>query len=424
VVGAGLRCALVTLLAVACQQEPEERAGGPGPFAGVRLTVSMSLAEEEQPAVRLLLRRFERESGARVALISVTGDDLPEKLKVDVRARRPSIELFAQDNLALRVLVDEGLVEELSDVTIPDAVHPALVPPRFEGLQYFLPFRANVQVTYVNTARFAQAGVVPPTTVEELRTVGRRLKAAAGGVPKVTLPLARGAAAAVTISEWIVAFGGNPLVLNDSGSVAAFETLQAFWREGLLAEESLLAKYDTQVDYLQGETAWLAPNWPFTSTVFAEQDVLDRFVVYAGWRGPVRGAHVIGGDVLGVPRGLTGRRREAAVALARFLMSREAQALLVERNAWPSIRADTHAAVPAELRQTFDAVEQALATGFPRPNVAYWADVAEAMDEAIRRIVERNEPVRPVLDSLHGRIARAARQRGAPYPPLRGERHP
>jgi hypothetical protein len=39
------------------------------------------------------------------------------------------------------------------------------------------------------------------------------------------------------------------------------------------------------------------------------------------------------------------------------------------------------------------------------------------MNEAIRRILENGEPVRGVLDSLHAGIARAARQKGAPYPP-------
>jgi trehalose transport system substrate-binding protein len=236
-------------------------------------------------------------------------------------------------------------------------------------------------------------------------------------VPKVTLPLAEGGAAGVTITEWVVAFGGNPLLLNDAGSVRAFEFLQSLWAEGLLARESLLAKYDTQVDYLQGETAWLAPNWPFTSKVFAEQDILARFEVYAGWRGPVRAAHVLGGDVLGIPKGIGSRRREAALALARFLMSREAQQVLVERNAWPSIRDDAYGGVPAEQRETFDAIQQALASAVRRPDVVYWADVTEAMNEAVRRILVRGEPSTAVLDALHAQIESAARRRGAPYPP-------
>jgi trehalose transport system substrate-binding protein len=396
---------------------PEGGRGSDGPLAGVAITFAISLAEDEKDAVRRALARFTGDTGASVTMVAVSGEDLPEKLKVEVRAGRPTIDLFAKDALALRPLVDERLVEDLTDVAIPEEVLPAMIPERFDGKQYFLPFRPNVQVTYVNRTRFAQAAVAPPATVDELRTVARTLKVAARGVPKVTLPLAQGAAAAVTVTEWIVAFGGDPLLLNDAGSVQAFEFLQSLWMEGLLARESLLAKYDTQVDYLQGEAAWLAPNWPFTSKVFAEQDILSRFQVYAGWRGPVRAAHVLGGDVLGIPRGVEGRRKEAALALARALMSREAQAILVEGNAWPSIRGDAYGGVPAAQRETFDAIQAALAAGVRRPDVAYWPEVTEAMDEGVRRILVGGEAPKPVLDTLHAWIAAAARRKGAPYPP-------
>jgi trehalose transport system substrate-binding protein len=415
---AGLGLAVALAAAAGCGWEPAPPATGP--LAGVALVVSMSLAEEEQAAVRALLRGFERDSGARVALVAVAASDLPEKLTVEVRAGRPSIHLFAQDNQSLRVLVDRNLVQDLSDVPLPASVLPSMVPPRFDGRRYFLPFRPNVQVTYANTARFRQAGAPLPRTADELAAVARQLKAAGDGLPRVTLSLAEGAGTAVTVAEWIVAFGGDPLVLNDAGSVAALEFLQGLWRDGLLSRESLVAKFDTQVDFLFGETAWLAQNWPFTSLVFAEQDVLDRFKVYVGWRGPVRAAHVIGGDVLGLPAGVTGRQREAALALSGFLMSREAQQVLVERNAWPSIRSDAYGTVPPALRETFEAIQEALADGFFRPPVPYWPEVTEAMNEAVRRILERGEAAKPVLDALHLRIAAAARRKDAPYPPPPG----
>jgi trehalose transport system substrate-binding protein len=403
-------CGLAALVTAACRQEAPPPVG---PLAGTALTMSVSLAEEERDTLRALLRRFEGETGARVTLVSITSADLPQKLRVEVQSARPTIDLFAQDNQHLAVLVDDGLVADLSDVPIPAEVPASLLPPRFAGRQYFLPLRPNVQVTYANRARFRQAGVAPPTTLEELRTVARRLKATAGGAPKVTLALAEGGAAAITIAELIVAFGGDPLVLNDEGSVQAFEFLQGLWREGILARESLLAKYDTQVDFLQGETAWLAANWPFTSMVFAEQDILDRFQVYEGWRGPVRAAHVVGGDVLGIPRGVQGTRRDAALRLAAFLMSREAQALLAERNAWPSIRPDAYGSVPPPLRETFAAIQRALAAGWGRPNVPHWPDVEDAMNEAVRRTLERGEPPGPVLNALHARMREAAKRKAA-----------
>jgi trehalose transport system substrate-binding protein len=397
---------LAALLAGACGRGDEA------------LTFSASLAEDEKPAVREILERFRAEGGIRVTLVSVTAMDLPEKLKVEVGAGRPTIDLFAQDNLALRPLVDGGLVQPLDDVPVPEAVLPGLAPPRFDGTRYFLPFRPNVQVAYANRARFREAGVAPPRTTADLRAVAQAFRGRRGA-PKVVLALAEGAPAAITVSEFVLGFGGDPLLLNDAGSVAAFEYLAGLWRDGLLARESLVAKYDTQVDHLVSETAWLAPNWPFTSGVLARQDLLDRFEVYEGWRGPARAAHLVGGDVLGIPRGVAGGRRERAVRLATFLMSREAQERLVAGNAWPAIRADAYGAVPAAQRDTFEAVRRALGDGWHRPGVPYWPDVSDAMNEAVRRIIQGGEPVRPVLDALHAAVAEAARRKGAAYPPAR-----
>ncbi len=388
-----------------------------GPLAGRTIVFSLSVAEDERAAVQTLLQRFTQATGAQVTLVSVAAEDLPQKLAVEVAAGRPSIDLFAQDTLLLRPLVDGRVVDDLSDVPIPQETIPILIPETFSGRRYFLPFRANVQVTYLNRRRFAQAHAVPPTTVQQLRDAAEKLKAAGDGMARVTLSLAQGGAAAVTLAEWIVAFGGNPLVLNDRGSVQAFEFLRDLWRRGLLARESLIAKFDTQVDFLVGETSWIAQNWPFTSGVLAEQGLLDFFGVTPGWRGPVRAAHVIGGDALGMPRGIPPARRDAARSLAQFLMSRETQQALLEANGWPAVRSDAYGAVRAELRGTVAAIEAALRDGWVRPSVPYWRDVSDALNEAVRRVLERGEPVPAALNALHRQVAAAAQRAGASYPP-------
>jgi ABC-type glycerol-3-phosphate transport system substrate-binding protein len=126
---------------------------------------------------------------------------------------------------------------------------------------------------------------------------------------------------------------------------------------------------------------------------------------------------VIGGDVLGVPKGVTAKEKEAALKLADFLMSKEAQELLAEKNAWPSIRDDAYATVPSDQKETFTAIQNALADGWFRPNVAYWSDASDAMNEAIRRIIQGGEPVKATLDELHAKIEAAAKAKGATYPP-------
>lgn len=412
--------AIMSVLALvlgACGGGWRPTGGTPGAaLKGTQITFSVSLAEEEKAAVQDLLNQFSSNTGAKVNLTSVTSADLPQKLKVEVAAGKPTIDLFAQDNLALRVLVDGQLVEDLSDVRLPGGIVSSMIPQKFDNKTYFLPFRPNVRIAYANKDRLSQAGVKAPTTTEEFRAAAQKL-AARAGTGKVTLSLAEGDPAAVTISEWIVSFGGNPLLLNDDGSVKAFEFIQGMWRDNLLAKESLLAKYDTEVDYLQGETSWLAQNWPVTSAQLSQQGLLAKFNVYEGWKGPVRAAHVIGGDVLGIPKGVSGNRKKAALALADFLMSRNAQSKLVQANAWPSIRSDAYGGVPSEQRSTFRAIQAALKDGWYRPNVAYWPSVSEQMNAAVRRIVVGGGSARPILDELNGKIQAAAKAAGAQYPP-------
>lgn len=408
----------LALLLGACGGDDDGGSGavGSGDLEGTEITFSVSLAEEEQGAVRELLDQFEEDTGATVNLTSVSSADLPQKLRVEVGAGDPTIHLFAQDNLALKVLVDENLVEDLSDVELPDGIIESMIPEQFNDQTFFLPFRPNVRIAYANRERLESADAERPTTHTEFREVAEAV-AEEAGTPKVTLSLAEGDPAAVTISEWIVSFGGNPLVLNDEGSVAAFEFLQGMWRDNLLARESLLAKFDTEVDYLQGETSWLAQNWPVTSAQLSEQGLLDRFIVYEGWEGPERAAHVIGGDVLGIPRGVTEDEREAALALADFLISEDAQKTLVERNAWPSVRDDAYSDVSEEQQETFEAIQAALEDGWYRPNVSYWSNVSEQMNVAVRRIIVEGAPVQATLNQLNAAIATAAEAAGAEYPP-------
>lgn len=412
--------ASLSLLAAACGGDDEE--GGAeglpeGEFDGVSITFSTSLAETEVPAIQQLLDTFQEATGATVQLTQVASGDLPQKLQVEVDSGNHTVHLFAQDNLALRVLVDDELVEDLSDVEIPEGVNPALIPEQFDGTQYFLPYRPNVKVVYVNEGRFDAAGATPPETVDEFISTAEALKQEAGQ-PKVVLQLeGSSGAAGVTVSEWIVSYGGDPLILNDEGSVQAFTTLQQLWQDELLARESLQSKFDTDVDYLRGETAWMAQNWPFTTATFADEGILGEFTVYAGWAGPAQPAHVVGGEVLGIPRGISGQERDAAVALAQYLMSQEAQEILVAENAWPSVREDALGQVPEEQAETFDAIQEALQNGWYRPNVAYWSDVDEAINTAVQQVIVDGAPVQSTLDDLHDQIEQAAQAAGAEYPP-------
>lgn len=391
------------------------------------ITFAIVLDPGEEPAVRKVLQEFEKRTGTRVRLedsprfqpergvhVQLTKPaDIAGQIEEDLENKNPTIHLFAEDNIRLTALVRGNLVQDLSDVPIPSEVRPSLRPlelPEAPGKRYFLPFRANVRVAYANTEAFANAREPVPRTTDELLLAGQRLKEKAGGEPKITLSLAAWEPAAVTISEFIVSYGGDPLNLNDPGSVEAFEFLKQLWDEGLLVQErSLQAKHDSEIENLARGVSALAENWSGTSADLAQKELLERFTVYSGWRGPVRAAHVIGGNLLGVPQGVTGEQREAAVGLACWLMSKEAQQILIEKNAWAPIRSD--ATPPSDQRETFEAIEEALQSPWYRPNVPYWDAVAKQMYTALSQIFA-GEPVLPTLQRAQARIELAKAESG------------
>jgi len=229
------------------------------------------------------------------------------------------------------------------------------------------------------------------------------------------MSLAAGKPAAVTLSELIKSHGGDPVVLNDAGSIAAFTRLQRLWRDGLLSPASFDAKYDTEVENLASGAVSMAENWSFTSAQLAKRGQLDRFSVHSGWTGP-EGVHVIGGDVLAIPRGVKGKQLKAAGALATFLISRESQELLAGRNSWPSFYKDISRSVPAAQQDTFKAIETALANGWYRPTVAYWPKVSDQMNKALNAILLEGKPVQAVLDDAYNAIRLWAEGSRVRYP--------
>lgn len=385
-------------------------------IAGTQIRFVISLQPDEARAVSELVKEFEAQTktGVSLELLTRYHDQSGAKVTVDpvkpgamhdlLRNEGSKIHLFAQDNGALAGLVNDGLVQDVSDVEIDPGVLASMRPTPVDGNQRFLPFRPNLRLTYANKQELDKAGVKLPRTVAEFEEAAHKLRDAdKNALPRVTLSLSRddsGAPTAVTISELVLSFGGEPAQLDDDGSIKAFEFVQRLFRERVLARESLLAKHDTEIEYLKHETVWLAQNWSVTSASLEKAGRLGDFQVHAGWQS----RHVVGGDVLGIPTGVTGKERKAAARLARFLMSKEAQAFLVERNAWPAIREDAYQLVGRDS-ETIAAARGALKNGWYRPTEKYWDAVAHAMNEAVERIVLSKEPPEPVLHELHARVA-------------------
>jgi trehalose transport system substrate-binding protein len=205
------------------------------------------------------------------------------------------------------------------------------------------------------------------------------------------------------VIEFIWAAAGDPLALNEAGSGQAFTFLQQL--APYLSPETRRANWNTTNTFLATEAVYLARNWPFGAHLLVQDAGKTQIKAYHGWRGPKREAHVLGGEVIGIPNGA--RQRDLALAFMRYLMSHPVQEKLVSSLGWPSFRTDVYGAVQAWQVPYVAAAREALQHVLPRPPVPYWAQIDRAVTGAFREIVYDGQPVQPTLDRYHGQIQQA-----------------
>jgi trehalose transport system substrate-binding protein len=377
---------------------------------GSALTVMMGLAEVEWRVMReRVFPPFEQQHRVRIRGVQAEAPDAAKKLVAMHRAQRMEVDIITQDVLQLAPLVHAGVMEDLSPYreAIPTTALPHLVEVgTFDGTIYFMPYRPNVQIAYYNQEKFRAYELQPPQTWHALLSVAKRFYEAEG-VGRVLLQGTLTPNTTTQVIEFIWAAGGDPLTLNDQGSVQALTFLQQL--APYLAPETRRADWNTTNAFLATESVYLARNWPFGIHLLVQEAGKTQIKAYHGWRGPVREAHVLGGEVIGIPKGA--RQRELALEFMRYLMSKPVQEMLVSSLGWPSFRSDAYGGVQAWQAPYFAAVQEALAHAQPRPQVGYWAQLDRALTGVFREIVYEGQPAQATLDRYH-RELQQARQRG------------
>lgn len=396
-----LAAAVILTACKATTEEPPEATQIPIDEVS-EITFVTQVSEAEEAAIEELAATFEEQSGIKVNVQFMQATDMQALLQSQIEAGNISVDVMAQDNLRMEPFVRLDLIEDLSDLEsdIDSAVFQGLIDGgKFDGKLYFVPYRTNVQITYYRTDIFDELGLQPPSNWEEWRDACEAFLER-DGEPRC---LFKGAFDPTAVNptqmwEWIVSAGGDPLVMNDAGTVEAYEFLQGLEQDGLLHPDSAIAKWDTSNDSFARGDAYLMQNWPFGIGVIRDLGLTD-FDVYHGIEGSVREAHVVGGEVLAITKGTP--RRAAAWKFVKFLESVEAQEVLAAQNGWPNVRGDALGQISEDRLVEFATINDALEFGILRPNIPYMEDLLGIMIEAYDRIVNDGEDAQTVLDELH-----------------------
>jgi trehalose transport system substrate-binding protein len=132
-------------------------------------------------------------------------------------------------------------------------------------------------------------------------------------------------------------------------------------------------------------------NWTFGMKVVVEDAGKEEIKTYSGWDGPHGEVHVLGGDVLAVPRGAP--HADKAIELIKLLLTKETQETLLSRLRWMPVRLDAYEAAPPELAQYFMAVQDAMSRAELRPTEPQWTLVEKGLDRAFGGLIREGENI-------------------------------
>jgi trehalose transport system substrate-binding protein len=349
------------------------------------LRVAVSLApSERQVFEQQILPQFKRETGLDVTFVQMEPDTLLEVLKDQTGS---PFDLLAVDNDQIGQLAHEGLVQDLSqarDLIPPEVIPSMLSLTKVDGHTLFLPFRPNVMITYYAQRDLGLVGVAAPKTWPQLLTVAAQLDR--NGKP-IELQGALGPPSATQLDEFLLQAGGDPLALDSPQSLQALRFISQLG--SYLDDHSAKAQFDTvNQDLLKGDVS-LAPNWTFGVSEIVVKHGRRDIAAYPGWAGPAGLAHVLGGDVLAIPK--LAERRGPALQLAKYLMSQPVQATLASQLSWPSMRGDAYANVAPELRPYWQAIDDAMTHATARPTLACWHEVEPVLSDTWNSIAQEHE---------------------------------
>ncbi|HYC57483.1 MAG TPA: extracellular solute-binding protein [Candidatus Binatia bacterium] len=355
--------ATLSLLGAGCS-------GGPD-----AIVLAVALLPAELPVYRSVIGEFERRSGRRVMIVPQQYSDIRRALGAESKAGRGTLDLVELDVYSLAVAA--GDVAELDEQALAreiDALDEnALAAGRFGGLR-FLPHRLSWQAMIYDHEAIAS----PPASWSELVEVAR----AHSGRIAIKGALYEGLACDVLPLVWAAGASGEDF--GEEGAEAAL---------GMLAElaphlhpHSETFKEAAIAEAMARGEIVLHWNWPAVMSLYQSQGLAPQRIRSAPLPAGPRGrATVLGGGYVAVPSAAP--HRDDALALLRFLLSREVQQRLATELGWFSGRRDVAPPTDNTALDGFVAMRPHVR---PRPERKDYPRLSRAWQQAARAVLFEN----------------------------------
>jgi trehalose transport system substrate-binding protein len=353
------------------------------------LTYYDDLAQSEEGFMtNILIPQFEAlYPNIHINYVNIDAADMVTKIAALVQGNDVGTTLIAEDNLDIGELIyganGANYLMNLNSSTNPIApnIQPANMIPSMTavtnyettafGGQYFIPFRANTPLVYLNATAAKGVGITGvPQNFSALLA-----DAALLGTHSVQFQGGAGDDTATEMFQWDVQYGGNPMVYNDLGDLQAMSyvyNLSKYFNPG-----SAQGTYEQYSGLGTGAYSILDYQWPYVyplltggNTSFPAMNA-NTLWVYPGpnGTGAHAAAHVIGGDVLAIPKGAT--NLWAIQLFGQYLLSAHAQQVLMVDTGNPAVNAAAYQNLPSNQSVVDAQILAALENPVFRPPVPW-----------------------------------------------------
>jgi multiple sugar transport system substrate-binding protein len=195
------------------------------PFAGTELTLA-SMTDQYVTAFRYLIPKFEEETGIKITLDELGYVDLYSKLTADFVAHTGNYDLmtvdivwsgeYAQNKYTLPL--DDFMARDKDQLALDDIMPVAWTLGEWEGKHWAYPLAGYANVLNYRKDVFAEAGMEPPKTQEELLEYAQKLTKPDEDFYGIALLGAKGPAVAQDYMVFVQQHGSS--ILDENGNVA------------------------------------------------------------------------------------------------------------------------------------------------------------------------------------------------------------
>ena len=346
----------------------------------------------------VILPEFEKaHPNIKVDYIDTDAEDMVKDVELLVQSGKKEPVIIGEDNMVIGELIYGGYLLNLTPYINQLLANVSLIPSMKAIVEYeesvfhaiyFVPLRANVPLVFYNATLFKKLGITPPKTWQEL-LYDAELIYNKTGVKPIMFQGHGGASTATELYQWMVQAGGNPLVFNDSGDVYAFEFLYNLSK--YFSPEYVHGYWGSYKGLLEGTYYILDYQWPYIwSTYIVPAGAQNNISFYPGPAGPANDDHIVGGDVLAIPKDAT--HIHTLLEFAEFLLSPEVQRQFIELLSWPAVNELAYQNLPPNISGIYTALEQALSAPFFRLPVAWQTEWNALADQAFVQIIVDHAP--------------------------------